>query len=281
MSEVTQCPKCATRFKVTAAQLEAHDGLVRCGRCHEVFDAGKHLHDDEPSPQLSLPIEPEPQIEELPAPRPQSPEEFLFGTPTAPDLTAIKHVPGLEDEPTTLAQKVRIIEELTEEVQVKPQGSSGWLGFVSALLLILALTAQSTYYFRVELAAKLPGLKPLLHEYCTLLDCSVDLPRKIDLITIESSELTSDPGQASIVLLNALIHSKAQYPLAYPSLELTLTDTMDRPVARRLFGPADYLKAGSDEKQGFPANRDLDIKLRLDTTDLSPSGYRLFLFYPQ
>ena len=83
-----------------------------------------------------------------------------------------------------------------------------------------------------------------------------------------------------IVTLHALIHNRAPYAQAYPSLELTLTSVQDQPVARRVFRPADYLKAGQDEKQGFPANRDLDIKLHLDTTDLKPSGYRLFLFYP-
>jgi len=29
------------------------------------------------------------------------------------------------------------------------------------------------------------------------------------------------------------------------------------------------------------ANRELNVKLNLDTTDIKPSGYRLFLFYPQ
>ena len=281
MSEVTQCPKCATRFKVTAAQLEAHDGLVRCGRCHEVFDAGKHLHDDEPSPQLSLPIEPEPQIGELHAKRPQSPEDFLFGTPQGPDLTPIPGIHGLEEEPTTLAQQVRILEELTDEVQEPSASKTGWMGFLVLLLLTLSLLAQAAFYFRVELAARLPGLKPLLAEYCLLLDCTVALPQKVELIAIESSELASDPDQANVVMLNALIHNRAAYTQAYPSLELTLTDTQDQPLARRVFGPADYLKPGTDAAAGIPANRDLDIKLRLDTTDLKPSGYRLFLFYPK
>ncbi len=80
--------------------------------------------------------------------------------------------------------------------------------------------------------------------------------------------------------MHALIHNRAPYAQAYPSLELTLTDLQDQAVARRVFRPADYLKKGEDEKLGLPANRDLDIKLRLDTTDLKPSGYRLFLFYP-
>lgn len=273
MSEVTQCPKCATRFKVTAAQLEAHDGLVRCGRCHDVFDAGKHLYDNEPSPQLSLPIEPVLQEEVA--------SGDLFATTGEPDLTPIPHVPGLEEDTATLAQKVRIIEELTEEVPEKPASNTGWLGVVTLTLLTLSLLAQSAYHFRVEIAAKLPGLKPLLNEYCALLDCKVELPRKPDLIAIESSELTSDPVQPGVVLLNALLHNRAPYTLAYPSLELTLTDTMDRAVARRVFGPGDYLNKDADGKGGIPANRDLEIKLRLDTTDLKPSGYRLFLFYPQ
>jgi predicted Zn finger-like uncharacterized protein len=35
----TQCPKCSTIFTMTEADLGAHQGLVRCGRCQEVFNA--------------------------------------------------------------------------------------------------------------------------------------------------------------------------------------------------------------------------------------------------
>lgn len=261
MTEITQCPQCGTRFKVTGAQLDAHDGLVRCGRCHEVFDAGKHLHDDEPSPQLSLPIEPESPTGET-------------------DLTPILNVPELEEEPITLAQQVQFVEELTDEVLEMPPRKPSWTAIFAAFLLMLVLLAQSVYFFRIEIGTSLPGLKPLLEDYCTLLECTVALPQKADLIVIESSELESDPNLNNVVTLHALVHNRAPYAQAYPSLELTLTSAQDQPIARRVFLPADYLKAGEDEKQGFPANRDLDIKLHLDTTDLKPSGYRLFLFYP-
>jgi hypothetical protein len=109
----------------------------------------------------------------------------------------------------------------------------------------------------------------------------VPLPQKIDLIAIDSSELESDPDQSNLITLHVLIHNRAPYAQAHPSLELTLTDMQDRVIARRAFSPADYLKAGEDAKLGVPANRDLDIKLRMDTVDLKPSGYRLFLFYPK
>ncbi len=260
-SEITQCPHCSTRFKVTGAQLDAHDGLVRCGRCHDVFDARKHLHDDSPSPQLSLPIEPDlatPEISPPPAPA----------------------IPELDVVPTTLAQQVQFVEELTDEVPPAPIRRASWTGVLIAFLLAAMLLAQATYYFRVEIAARLPGLKPLLDQYCLLLDCTVALPQKADLMVIESSELEADPEHANVITVHALVHNRAAYAQAYPSLELTLTNLQDQPVARRVFKPSDYLKAGQDERLGTPANRDLDIRLRLDTTDLKPSGYRLFIFYP-
>src|SRR5579859_239299 len=35
----TVCTNCKTKFRVTSAQLKAAQGQVRCGKCHEVFDA--------------------------------------------------------------------------------------------------------------------------------------------------------------------------------------------------------------------------------------------------
>ena len=261
-TEITQCPQCGTRFKVTKAQLDAHEGLVRCGRCHEVFDADKHLRDDGPSPQLSLPIE--------------------TVTPGGgADLTPVANVPELEEKPTTLAQQVQFIEELTDEILEMPPRKTNWLGILAALLLLTSLLAQFVYFFPIEIGTRLPGLKPQLEQYCKLLHCTIELPQNADQLVIESSELASDPNHGNVVTLHALVHNRAFYAQAYPSIELTLTSVQDQSIARRVFHPADYLNAGEDEKKGFPGNRDLDINLHLDTTDLRPAGYRLFLFYPQ
>ena len=43
MSLITQCPACATHFKVVSDQLRVSQGWVRCGQCDEVFDANAHL----------------------------------------------------------------------------------------------------------------------------------------------------------------------------------------------------------------------------------------------
>ena len=39
---VTACPGCGTAFRVGQEQLDAADGLVRCGACDAVFDARAH-----------------------------------------------------------------------------------------------------------------------------------------------------------------------------------------------------------------------------------------------
>jgi hypothetical protein len=55
----------------------------------------------------------------------------------------------------------------------------------------------------------------------------------------------------------------------------------DTAIARRLFQPMDYLKIGAEAVNGLAANNELALALHLDTTDLKPAGYRLFLFYPK
>lgn len=295
MTAVTQCPECGTRFKVTDAQLDAHDGLVRCGRCHEVFNAREHMHDDEPSPQLSLPIDAEPLVEAPTSERIEATPEGEDRTETskaivadlpleasAGEPAALPNVPDLEEEMTSPeTRQHQFVEELTDEVPHKPSRKRRRIGILAATLLTLALLAQAAYFFRIELAAHLPGLKPGLAQYCSLLGCTVELPKKAELMSIESSELESDRVQSNLITLHALLHNRATFTQGYPSLELTLTDLQDHAVARRVFHPADYLKAGNEVPKGLAANRELEIALRMDTTDLKPSGYRLFLFYPK
>lgn len=46
---VTRCPKCATSFRITSAQLQSAKGAVRCGSCLHIFKAQDHLIGTQPS----------------------------------------------------------------------------------------------------------------------------------------------------------------------------------------------------------------------------------------
>lgn len=270
MNTTTQCPQCSTRFKITREQLDAHQGVVRCGRCHAVFNARHHLHDDKPSPQLSLPIELE-EVWQMPAGT-----EALRASATHYNLD-FSNIAA----PDTLSQSFNFADDLNAVPPEPDRNTPRWLWATGCLLLLIALLAQAAHFFRVELAANLPGLKPMLVSYCEMLHCTVPLPQKTDLMSIESSDLEADPAQSNVISLNAILRNRAPYAQTYPNLELSLTDMQDKVLARRTFRPAEYLKSGEDEKQGLAANREFSLKLKLDTTDVKPSGYRLFLYYPQ
>jgi predicted Zn finger-like uncharacterized protein len=306
MSEVTLCPQCATRFKVSEEQLDAHDGMVRCGRCQNAFNAREYLQEEEPSPQLSLLIDEEPaavtvdsgdDTVKMPVAEPPPDSEVeaaaldeasgsamevaLEEQSGHPDLTPIQNLTGLEDEPATLAQQVQFVDDPVEADEAPPHKPKRHLATFFGVTLFLLLTAQATYHFRDALAVKLPGLKPLLVQLCDQLECTVELPREAELLSIESSELEAHAKLMNVITLHALLHNRAGYAQAWPSLELTLTDSRDEVIARRTFHPADYLKNGEEMEHGIGHNREREIALRLDTTDLRPSGYRLLLFYPQ
>ena len=283
MSTSTQCPQCNTRFKVSQEQLDAHRGMVRCGRCQTAFNATEYLQDDQPSPQLNLPI----ALEEI---RQTTAETVAELAPATYEESSFNRVvlaraerqdKGEPVEPVTLAQRIAFVNDLDATPPEHTKKSPRWQWAVGCLLLLIVLLAQAVYFFRVELATNLPGLKPAINAYCGLLQCAIPLPQKADLASIESSDLEADPAQPNVITLNALLHNRAPYAQAYPNLELTLTDAQDKALARRTFRPVEYLKPGEDEKQGMAANRELSVKLNIDTNDLKPSGYRLFLFYPQ
>ena len=68
----TRCTHCDTVFRVTPQQLQASSGKVRCGRCHEVFDAFSSLSAQLPA-AAAAEIEVQDRLE--PAAGPEQPQQ--------------------------------------------------------------------------------------------------------------------------------------------------------------------------------------------------------------
>jgi predicted Zn finger-like uncharacterized protein len=275
----TLCIHCKTRFRVSKAQLATHQGMVRCGHCLQAFDARPNFIADTADVQLPDIIDTEPAGD--------------AGTParSTENLQELRDSPApLKAEKSKFATTVsRLKSSTTALLASHPNHSNAtrsnvsadrsWFWLTGVSILTILLLAQSTYFFRVSLAAHMPALKPTLQAYCRLLHCSVPLPENLDLISMESSSLDADPVKANQITLNALLRNRAGYPLAYPMLALTLNDTQDKPLSRRTFLPSEYLPADQRELDGLLNNQELNIKLPLRVVNLKPSGYRLELFY--
>lgn len=162
----------------------------------------------------------------------------------------------------------------------EPPGNSRWPAVLFSLLLLLGLLGQATYHFRSEIGARVPESRPWLLEACAALGCSVPLPRQTDAISIEGSELQADNARGGLLVLQASLRNRAAFAQAYPALELTLTDTQDRMVSRRVLMPVDYLTAGIDAAGSFAGGSDLAIRLWIDARESGAAGYRLYVFHP-
>jgi hypothetical protein len=136
---------------------------------------------------------------------------------------------------------------------------------------------QVGYDQRDRLAALQPQLKPALARMCDVLQCRIGPPRMIEAITIENSgfnRVRNDTYRLSFTVRNT-----ARVQVATPSMELTVTDTQDQPIARRVLTPADL---GARDAVIPPAGEWAgSIGVVVTSPDASRvAGYRLLAFYP-
>lgn len=308
-SLTTRCAHCQTVFRVTTVQLQAHAGQVRCGRCMQVFDALAALA-PEPAPleaaPAALPEQSEATIEGATEPaiisEPQIPpaDEYLEPLPAPSPITdsgpdtvveAAASQPALLDEPAVNAEMLPATEVLPastpEEVDQDAdnpftQGraeSPAWPQRrlrVAAALLTVVLAAQAVFFYRSEVAARLPLAKQALNWVCAQAGCRVTLPQRPQSILIEASDLqVIDPANPNRIQLTATLRNHAGHDVAYPALDLVLTNVNDHTLARRIFLPADYLGAGRDIGAGIAANAEMTVRLALETGSLGAAGFRL------
>ncbi|MDR1708488.1 MAG: zinc-ribbon domain-containing protein [Candidatus Accumulibacter sp.] len=268
----TRCPDCQTVFRVTPEQIKARAGMVRCGHCQAVFDAFEELVDERRGARAEAAAK-APAANRVSAPAPVAdPGEAARAGREAGLISPreMAEIPGYS--------------KWNEGIVAAPaafgaDAPSPWPFVAASAALALVLAGQMLFHFRTEAALAAPSLRPAIDAFSEALGAPLQLPRRADLVSIEASDLQFDPANEDLLVLNATLRNKAPHAQAYPSLELTLTDTLDAPIARRVFGPADYLPAAAPGA-AFPAQSDAGVRLWLETVEIHAAGYRLFVFYP-
>ena len=152
-----------------------------------------------------------------------------------------------------------------------------WLGSV---LLFFTLLGQATYSLRNTLAAYLPQSQPVLQRICVAVGCKLELLTQIDAIAIEATELQQSTVLKDALVLSTLLRNRSSVTQAWPNIELSLNDANEKVIVRRVFTAADYLPQPKDAAKGFAANSEQAVKLVFEVSQLKPSGFRVYLFYP-
>jgi hypothetical protein len=155
-----------------------------------------------------------------------------------------------------------------------------WLWGLASAGLVVILLAQALWFFPGDFVARLPAARDALQYYCEWTGCKLALPHLPEQLFIEVSDLQLlDPAHPSEVLLTATIRNRAPLVQAFPLLDLTLTDPTNQTAARKVFAPDQYLDGSVDRSQGLGANQEVSLRLYLDTGNVKPAGYRLYLFF--
>ena len=307
MSLITCCPNCSTMFRVVPDQLKISEGWVRCGHCAEVFDATAHMMDEAPGEAVEAPITQPAPLEPFTAlPSAAERAEVARSTPNgdrqaaapAPavvfrrsDLGDLESAPSApvpaaaarREVPTAPEEHYSVLEDLTFIRQARRQAFWGRPAvqgmLIVALLLLGALLAlQIGLHDRDRLAAAEPSLRPWLQRLCEPLGCRIGPPRQIESIAIEGSSFNKLRGDA--YRLSFTLRNQAPVEVAVPAIELTLTDTQDLPVVRRVLMP-DELGAALPVL-GAAAEWTGSVSLAVTANGGAGriAGYRLLAFYP-
>jgi predicted Zn finger-like uncharacterized protein len=143
-------------------------------------------------------------------------------------------------------------------------------------LLGVIFAVQMALHHRDSLAVRSPASASVLSALCSLFGCTLQAPRSLEAVAVESSGLTRIDG-APLYRLQVALRNRAATPVLSPSLDLTLTDVRGETIARRVLGPADFGTAAPFE---LAPGADWPINAVLDVGDVRVAGYNVELFYP-
>jgi predicted Zn finger-like uncharacterized protein len=161
------------------------------------------------------------------------------------------------------------------------RGFSVVFGGGSAVLGLLLLL-QAAVVFRTDLSTRMPESRPALVALCNLFGCSVSWPTRAELLAVVGSELQAIPG-TDIFELTAVVRNRASFSVALPAIEVTLTDVQNRPLARKVFAPVDYLASAGEPssriEEGLAGGGDYVVRMTFEARGLNATGFVVYPFY--
>ena len=243
-TSIVRCPTCQTAFKVTPEQLAVAGGMVRCGHCQAVFNAGA------------------PPTGHAPATAVPAPAPAAGGSGGTPVLSFLR-----DKTPSASA-----LDAWLRQPRVQ-------LGLKVALgVLVLTLGLQWLLYARDRLAANDPAWQPVLNGLCVPFGCEVAPLRELQALRIDSTVLQRRPPDQFVFEL--VLKNTAPRALATPAVELSLTDASGQLLVRRVLLPAD---SQPPARLSLPAGSESPLQVAWtlpEATAQAMSNYRALLFYP-
>lgn len=261
-----------------------------CGRCRHVFNSFESLQRID-STLGEAPVQPPraqpaaereytaeaPMLMESPPVRSEYPPPAidLGGTPSVPAFLDASQ-PARAPEANTLSP-YRNAPLLPKEASTPPR-QLRWT--VLTAIAALTLAAQVGFMWRSEIVSQYPVTRPFFESACQHLGCVIPWGRDAAALKVESSDLIEELGAKGRFLLTATIANRAAVVQDYPHIELSLTDTNNQTLARRVLPPEAYLSSAALRAEGMAPGASTPINVRVDSQLVNAAGYNIELFFP-
>lgn len=281
MTRITRCPSCAVVYKLDASHVQAAQGWLRCGKCHEVFNVTGL---DVAAPVVLLPLTSDAVA---------APAGNTLTAQTAPrlDLDDLLLREDRSTQPNPSAQEISAelmafsealatfkpvssqLESTAVEIPATQHTRARFFLFAMVLGLGLMLMAQVFFSQRHFMAALWPSSLHVLESLCRPFQCKVKPWMNPKALVIEDASFAQS---GDVFVLNWSLRNVGPMAVATTSFELSLLDEFNNPVVRRVFlseetqAPA-TLSPGQVWKGSVPVQVDPSLVF---------SQYRLLSFYP-
>ncbi len=187
----------------------------------------------------------------------------------APETTAAPEA-AAEPEPPAFVREARRRERRSRTWAV--------LLWIAIPLLLLTLAAQLAYYFRNDIAARVPQTAPYLRAVCARLGCAIRLPMQIEQLSLASSRLDAQSIEAGRFVLVILLRNRGDTVQTWPSIDLQLKNADGELLVRRAFLPTQYAKP-DEIVAGMPARSEREIRLPFELAGEAPAGFEITIFH--
>ncbi len=261
----TRCPQCQTVFRITAAQLKARDGMVRCGRCQHVFGADRHL----------LPKPAKGTVKAAsPAPRKRATSRKV----AVVSSNVVAPVEGIAPPLPPATPEQRVAPPPLARLQPVRTRTVYWVA--GWMLLLLLLAGQSLIFYGYDFARQTPALRPIVETLCAPLPCRKLPPIDMRHMDLVETRVAPHPRYDRALRIKATLVNRADAVQPYPLLEVSLIDSQGQLVARRAYQPREYLSKPEAIQKGLPPQVAVSVQLDITSPGVQASGYEVLLLPP-
>ncbi len=282
-----RCNYCHTQFAVSAAQLRAGRGQVRCGTCMTVFDALDTLTDEIDLIAPAKPASGDAAAASGSLAEPVAEAPASGGTRADPPLgtlgggtddevaesgivgpldagARLSAAPAPAEETDAGAPIPEVLREDMARLASARRRRRAAIGFgIGSVLLLAALVLQWAWFEPADVLSRFPQARPWIERLCERTGCLLPERRDASRVRMITRDVRVHPRYEGALRVSASLMNTAPFTQPFPRLKFTLFNVNGQVIASRIFEPREYLPGDVDPASEMRPRVPVQIALEL------------------